>query len=669
MELKIGTGKFDITGPCAELGFMGMSNVFQVGAGLHTRLFSRAFVIEEIQTGKRVALVCADIASCTIAIKQAVLMRLASNEKFLVNDTPIFTDQNVMISGTHTHCGPGGYSYFLTYNASIRGFNQQNFDAIVNGIYESICRASENMFPGRIKIASGDLEECGKIRSYNAYKMNPEVDADAIPDKDNVDPMHKTMVLLRFEDEAGHGRGSINWFGVHTTNMGEKTKLVSSDNKGYAQELFEKEFGVISAFANSCCGDISPNAGKDENNKKYGRPDGVHDIEKAQKFGKKQFERAKALYENASEDIGHELDYRHTFVDMSNTQIENTENRTWPAAMGFGMINGSQEDSSGLNLEHWGEGTTCDNIQANPDLFKKILKLASSVFGVKWPKQIDPSFIDGQKKKAILFPLGLMKHKKNPIAPSILPLQILRVGKLLIVAHPGELTDCGGIRMRSTISEVFQDDPRIEHVVISTYTNAFASYTATLEAYHTQHYEGASTLYGPYALGAYQQQNAKLAAAMRDNIPVDDGSGPEDINVKKIMKRKMKLARPDYEIPGLKFGQIEINARPSYHPKETVEITFLGGHPNRDLRTGKTYFEVLKRTDGGWQQKFTDHNFCTRMYWNMRGRASIIRVEWEIPEKDKVEAGIYKIVCYSLVKRWIRRMQLIKIESREFEVS
>jgi len=669
MELKIGTGKFDITGPCVDLGFMGMSNVSQVGSGLHTRLFSRAFVIEEIQTGKRIVIVCADIASCTIAIKQAVLLRLAATEKFIVNNTPIYTDENVMISGTHTHCGPGGYSYFLTYNASIRGFNEQNFNAIVNGIYESICRASENMFPGRIRIASGDLEECGKIRSYNAYKMNPEVDENLIPDKENVDPMYKKMVLLRFEDEAGNGRGSINWFGIHTTNMGEKTKLISSDNKGYAQELFEKEFGVISAFANSCCGDISPNAGKDENGNRYGRPDGVHDIERAVEFGKKQFKRAKALYENELEDIGHELDYRHTYVDMSNRKIGDTENRTWPAAMGFGMINGSQEDSSGLNLKYWGEGTTCDNIRANPDLFKKIVKFASSLFGIKWPKQIDQSFIEGQKKKEILFPLGLIKYKGNPIAPSILPFQILRLGTLLIVAHPGELTDCAGIRMRDTIIEVFKNDPSIKHVVISTYANAFASYTATFEEYHAQHYEGASTLYGPYALEAYQQENAKLAVAMRDNLPVNDGSDPEEINVKKIMKRKMKLARPDFEIPGLKFGQIEINAKPSYQPKETVEITFLGGHPNRDLRIGKTYFEVLKQSDGSWQQKFTDHDFCTRMYCNMRGRASIIRVEWEIPEKDKVEAGIYKIVCYSLIKIRFRSMVPIKIESREFEVA
>jgi neutral ceramidase len=681
MELKIGTGKYDITGPCVKLGFMGMSNVFQEGRGLHTRLFSRAFVIQEIQSGNRIVIVCADIACCTIAIKQAVLKKLAADENFINDNSPIYKDDNVLICATHTHCGPGGYSHFLTYNASIKGFNKENFNIIVNGIYLSICRANENMFPGRIKIASGNLEECGKIRSYDAFTINKEVDEDLIPDKENVSPLHKEMVLLRFEDEAGNGRGAINWFGVHATNMGEKTKLISSDNKGYAQELFEKEFGVVSAFANSCCGDISPNAGKDENGVKYGRPDGIHDTERAAKFGRKQFDKARDLYGNTSENLGHELEYRHTWVDMSAQTLSEPEisveaqesgdqvKRTWPAAMGFGMVNGSQEDSSGLDLKFWGEGTTCDNIQANPELFKWIVKSAASLFGIKWPKQIDQSIIEGHKKKEILFPLGLIKRKKNPIAPSILPLQILRIGSLIIAAHPGEMTDVAGIRMRDKIGEVFKNDPRIKHVVISTYANAFASYTTTPEEYHAQHYEGASTLYGPYAFKAFEQENRRLAKAMRDNLPVDGGPGPEELKVKKISNKKTALPGADCDLPGLGFGEIEIDAKPSYGPNETVKVTFLGGHPNRDFRTGQTYFEVLKRTDGSWQQQYSDNDFCTRMHWNRRGRASVIRVEWDIPGEGEVDSGIYKIVSYTLVKerRWLRNTPF-KVESREFRV-
>ena len=124
--------------------------------------------------------------------------------------------------------------------------------------------------------------------------------------------------------------GSLNWFAVHPTSMGQKNRLISGDNKGYAAELFEKDKGVISAFANSCCGDISPNI-------KYGVPDGNHDFERTVEFGTKQYKKAVELFESASEELAGNIDFKQTFVDMSCCVIEGTEKRTWPAAMGFGM--------------------------------------------------------------------------------------------------------------------------------------------------------------------------------------------------------------------------------------------------------------------------------------------------------------------------------------------
>ena len=76
MKLNIGVGKYDITGPCAEIGFMGMSKLGQRGRGIHTRLFSRAYVIEDLTTGKHVVLVAADMAMCFQAIHQAVIKKL-----------------------------------------------------------------------------------------------------------------------------------------------------------------------------------------------------------------------------------------------------------------------------------------------------------------------------------------------------------------------------------------------------------------------------------------------------------------------------------------------------------------------------------------------------------------------------------------------------------------
>ena len=50
----------------------------------------------------------------------------------------LYNEQNVAISGIHTHSGPGGYLQYVLYDITSLGFVQQSFDALVNGIVEVI---------------------------------------------------------------------------------------------------------------------------------------------------------------------------------------------------------------------------------------------------------------------------------------------------------------------------------------------------------------------------------------------------------------------------------------------------------------------------------------------------------------------------------------------------
>ena len=51
----------------------------------------------------------------------------------------MYTEKNVIISGTHTHSGPGGYWQYVLYQLSTsQGFVRENFDVIIDGIVESI---------------------------------------------------------------------------------------------------------------------------------------------------------------------------------------------------------------------------------------------------------------------------------------------------------------------------------------------------------------------------------------------------------------------------------------------------------------------------------------------------------------------------------------------------
>ena len=44
-DYLIGTGIYDVTGPAAELGMMGMASIEQKTEGIHSRLFARAFIV------------------------------------------------------------------------------------------------------------------------------------------------------------------------------------------------------------------------------------------------------------------------------------------------------------------------------------------------------------------------------------------------------------------------------------------------------------------------------------------------------------------------------------------------------------------------------------------------------------------------------------------------
>ncbi len=661
MVYNIGVGKCDVTGPCAEVGFMGMSNPCQTGKGIHMRLFSRAFVVGNPGDGKHVAIVCADVGICSIAVKRAVVRRLAEQGPFKEAGQPVYGEENVMICATHTHSGPGGYSHYLTYNASIRGFNEQNFDVVVTGIVKSIQQAHQNKGPGRILTAEGDLANCGKIRSLPAYARNPEIDENEINDPGSVEPIYRKMTLLKFVAADGREKGTINWFALHPINLGEKNKLISGDNKGYAEYLFEKAGGVVSAFANSCCGDVSANVG-------YGVPDGKHDLGRAKEFAERQFRFALDLYEAASEELAGDVDYRYNYVDMSHCILDGTAKRTWPAAMGLGMVNGSQEDSRGLGLKSWGEGTTKYNVESNPKLFNKLVKIGTEIFGIDWPQSYPPEYEEGHGAKAIFLPLGYMTYNGLPIAPPMLPLQIIKLGSVLLVAHPGEMTTVAGMRLRDTVGKVLGIDQGIRHIVVATYANGFASYTTTAEEYEAQHYEGASTLFGPWTLPAFQQENERLAAALRDRADVVNGGQPEELPVEEIKKVKSVWVRPDSALSNLDYGEFDETPNSSYRKGETVRFGFVAGHPNRDLRSGGTYFVIEREVNGSWERVFTDNDFNTQLHWHMRSQASVIRVEWEIT--DRVVPGTYRIVYKGPVKfRVGDAVQTIHVESRPFTVS
>ncbi|MBB5957917.1 hypothetical protein FHS29_004525 [Saccharothrix tamanrassetensis] len=164
----VGRGISDVTGPAAENGMMGYSKFDQKTAGIHQRQRSRAYVVVDRSTGKRVAYVNADLAMIFRAVQEAVLDKLRTRYGAL------YTRENVLLSATHTHAGPGGYSHNLAYNLSILGMQQQTLDAVTDGITESIVEAHDDLAPGSLSLGRGELTDASVNRSRVAFERNPD---------------------------------------------------------------------------------------------------------------------------------------------------------------------------------------------------------------------------------------------------------------------------------------------------------------------------------------------------------------------------------------------------------------------------------------------------------------------------------------------------------------
>ena len=128
----IGRGMSDITGEAAEVGMMGYGSTSQVTAGIHMRQRARAFFVVDQASGKRMIFVNNDLGMVFQGVQQAVLRQLQARYGSL------YSAENVILSATHTHGGPGGFSHYALYNFTTYGFNPRTFDAIVSGIVAAI---------------------------------------------------------------------------------------------------------------------------------------------------------------------------------------------------------------------------------------------------------------------------------------------------------------------------------------------------------------------------------------------------------------------------------------------------------------------------------------------------------------------------------------------------
>ncbi len=639
-NFRFGSGLHDITGPVANTSGMGWESPTQVFNGLHMRQFARAFALESACNGKRVLFVSSDTGMVFGSVRHGVLQAIADDPELAEHYGP----DNVMLSATHTHNGPAGYSHHEAFNLLHLGFDPLVLETIVNGIVEAIRQAHANIEAhpetAEIRMAVGELLNTNINRSLPAFERNPEAERNEfLNERGEVVDTDKRMVQLNLVREDGSAVGVINWFGVHPTVVGPETTLVSSDNKGYASLGFERimhsegqaeagEDNFVAAFAQKDEGDASPNIFIVERpHPDPTRGGGADPFESAAISGTKQLAKALELYTRGAALRG-PVDYRFFHVQMDSVtvtdaavlgslqhpaELDAAEKRTCLAALGPAFGAGAED---GPGFTH--EGISCND---SPDLIQAAVDdIMAGSMGLIPPNLASTAVLCNLDQQPLL---DLSCHAEKPVLfavgpplsaePHILPFQLFRLGNLALLGIPWEVTTMSARRIQKLLFPILAP-VGIDTIVVAGLVNDYSHYLTTREEYASQQYEGGSTLYGPWSLAAVQQESRRLAQTLADGTVAPDG--PAYVDGTPILQRTPYIPS---DLPGLgtAFGDVTRQPPETLTAGESVSAEFQSAHPRNDLKIQSSYVYVERQIgEEQWEIVSTDKDPQLWFVWH-----------------------------------------------------
>ncbi len=374
--------------------------------------------------------------------------------------------------------------------------------------HEDYIAREEKGGKARLTFGKTRLEDAHIQRSRWAYEQNPQEERDLYGDEDQ----DHDFALLKFEDllngvaaevadSSASPAGFLSWYAVHGTSLYENNTLTSGDNKGLAALLYESaqepdrlpgQNAFVAGFSQALVGDTSPNTkgawcddgsvceykhstcdngkGKDRVQTCHGRgpawgldeyigvsPTGSYDWASNEIIARKQVDAARSImdrdttssaskvmekkdeYESMAELTGPVKSVKMN-VDMSQYTVyrpDGSRVKTCPAALGYGFAGGTTDGPGAFDFVQGSNRT--DHHNPFWDVVKGFIKNPG------------PEQIECQAPKAILLDIGEI-HKPYDWGPSIVEVQILRVGQLFILIVPGEFTTMAGRRLKRAVS-------------------------------------------------------------------------------------------------------------------------------------------------------------------------------------------------------------------------
>ncbi|MES2638376.1 MAG: neutral/alkaline non-lysosomal ceramidase N-terminal domain-containing protein [Myxococcota bacterium] len=527
---NIGLGKADVTVYETGMWMFGWGMPENLSLGVAMPLYARALVVEDAEG--RVATVVCDLGFISQSVRQAVVDRVAGLG---------LDEHRLLLSATHTHSGPNGYSQYMFYAATAPGFSSRVHDGIVDGIVAALTQAVARLAPGRARLAMADVPVSAGIatnRSLAAYNRNADVTP--LPADRAGEAVNRRMVVLRLEDTRGRPRGLVSWFPLHGTCIHADNTLIHPDHKGVAAAWCEdaaERAGAedfVALFPQEAAGDVTPNLVWDPRRKLLAGPGG-DDAAHVAHVGATQGRFAWGLMVHAADaaPLSGAVSGAVRYVDVP-AQPADPRFTGGLAGMGgaaaragLAFAQGTDEGPGPLHavpwLNRWLSSAT-GQLNAGPSAPEWLRRQ-----GGKYPWYDLGHGVNGKvlgflstmnlvlelvPERRVAWYRDTVKSGRLgdlPWIPQVLPAQILRLGDLVIAGVPLEPSTVAGRRIAAAITRA----PG-ETVIVNGYANAYAGYLVTPEEYDAQHYEAACTMFGRWTLPAWCTALADVRDALDD---------------------------------------------------------------------------------------------------------------------------------------------------------
>src|SRR5215217_2538216 len=177
--LRAGAGRADIT-PDTGHYLGGWTRADRTAKGAQTRLYARTIVLQK--GNRKLALVSVDLFMIPGGLVKQIGDSLAARG---------FSEQNILISASHTHSGPGGYANFPTLNSAAPSLQTTNDPATFTNFFfqpqpadpqlyrflhdqisASIVRADSDLAPAQAGWGHQELLGITRNRSLEAHLAN-----------------------------------------------------------------------------------------------------------------------------------------------------------------------------------------------------------------------------------------------------------------------------------------------------------------------------------------------------------------------------------------------------------------------------------------------------------------------------------------------------------------